>query len=276
MTGRYNYRTGAIDTFLGRALMYPDEVTIAQLLGGARLSHGHFRQVAPRRQLSPAAHRPRVPRGARPPRRRTLPALGPARRQQLYQPDPRPQRPRGEDRGLLHRRLYRRGAQVHQGEPRPPLVRLPRDQRAHIPLHVPDRYAEPYRKMGLGENTARLYGMIANIDENLGRLLAKLKELNLEENTIVISCRTTAPTPSPATEGSPCASTPGCRRQRLGLRGRHAGAVLHPLAGPARGRAERSTPWPPTSISCRLSSMPAACPSPRASSSTAFDLRAIR
>ena len=31
MTGRYNYRTGAIDTYLGRALMYPDEVTMAEI-----------------------------------------------------------------------------------------------------------------------------------------------------------------------------------------------------------------------------------------------------
>lgn len=32
MTGRYNYRTRAIDTFVGRAMMDPAEVTIAELL----------------------------------------------------------------------------------------------------------------------------------------------------------------------------------------------------------------------------------------------------
>src|SRR4051794_14364681 len=38
MTGRYNYRTGAVDTFLGRALMRPDEVTLAEMMrsGGYR------------------------------------------------------------------------------------------------------------------------------------------------------------------------------------------------------------------------------------------------
>src|SRR5262249_58390318 len=35
MTGRYNYRTGVVDTFLGRSMMYPDEVTLAEMLGGA-------------------------------------------------------------------------------------------------------------------------------------------------------------------------------------------------------------------------------------------------
>ena len=29
LTGRYNYRTGIVDTFQGRSLMHPDEVTLA-------------------------------------------------------------------------------------------------------------------------------------------------------------------------------------------------------------------------------------------------------
>src|SRR6266853_1880223 len=32
MTGRYNYRTGVIDTFVGRSLMHGDEVTLAEIL----------------------------------------------------------------------------------------------------------------------------------------------------------------------------------------------------------------------------------------------------
>ena len=38
MTGRYNYRTGVVDTFLGRSLMHPDETTLAEMLsaGGCR------------------------------------------------------------------------------------------------------------------------------------------------------------------------------------------------------------------------------------------------
>jgi arylsulfatase/arylsulfatase A len=42
MTGRYNYRTGAVDTHLGRALMYPDELTIAEILGSAGYRTGIF------------------------------------------------------------------------------------------------------------------------------------------------------------------------------------------------------------------------------------------
>ena len=35
MTGRYNYRTRAIDTYVGRAMMEPAEVTIAEALRAA-------------------------------------------------------------------------------------------------------------------------------------------------------------------------------------------------------------------------------------------------
>jgi arylsulfatase len=36
------------------------------------------------------------------------------------------------------------------------------------------------------ENAAKFFGMIANIDDNVGRLLAKLKEWGIEEETLVI------------------------------------------------------------------------------------------
>src|SRR3954452_6310298 len=40
LTGRYNYRTGVVDTFLGRSLMWLDEVTIAEMLGVAGYKTG--------------------------------------------------------------------------------------------------------------------------------------------------------------------------------------------------------------------------------------------
>lgn len=55
---------------------------------------------------------------------------------------------------------------------------------AHGPLWVPDKYREPYRS--LPNDVASFFGMIANIDENMGRLDAMLKETGLRDNTIVI------------------------------------------------------------------------------------------
>ncbi|GGF36201.1 arylsulfatase [Echinicola rosea] len=58
----------------------------------------------------------------------------------------------------------------------------------HSPHIVADEYADPYRDLEeKGEIVnANFYGMIANIDENMGKLEAFLKEEGLYENTIVI------------------------------------------------------------------------------------------
>lgn len=57
----------------------------------------------------------------------------------------------------------------------------------HSPLIVEDRYAEPYRELaGKAFLSAEFYGMIANIDENFGRLVAFLEESGLAENTILV------------------------------------------------------------------------------------------
>ena len=42
MTGRYNYRTGVTDTFLGRSLMHPDETTLAEMLAAGGYRTGIF------------------------------------------------------------------------------------------------------------------------------------------------------------------------------------------------------------------------------------------
>jgi len=53
----------------------------------------------------------------------------------------------------------------------------------HGPLFVPPQYAEPYKKPGV---PADFFGMIANLDENIGRLMAMLDETGLADNTILI------------------------------------------------------------------------------------------
>ena len=56
----------------------------------------------------------------------------------------------------------------------------------HAPFIVPERYAAPYKAQGMAADRANFYGMIANFDENMGRLFRRLKELDLNENTIII------------------------------------------------------------------------------------------
>ncbi len=53
----------------------------------------------------------------------------------------------------------------------------------HTPHFVPPEYAQPYKQPRV---PAEFFGMIANIDENMGRLMTMLDETGLAENTILI------------------------------------------------------------------------------------------
>ena len=57
----------------------------------------------------------------------------------------------------------------------------------HVPDVCADKYSAPYEGMHEGKTIpSKFYGMIANLDENLGRLEAFLGERELRDNTIVI------------------------------------------------------------------------------------------
>ena len=142
LTGRYNYRTGAIDTFLGRSTMVTEEVTLAEMLATAGYRTGIFGKWH----------------------------LG----------DNYPSRP--GDQGFAESLVHRGGGIGQASDPPGNSYFDP----ALLPLQVPQEYHRRYQGMGLDEDTAKLYGMVANIDDNLGRLFAKLQELKLDESTIVV------------------------------------------------------------------------------------------
>jgi arylsulfatase A-like enzyme len=61
----------------------------------------------------------------------------------------------------------------------------------HRPNKVPKKYSEPYEKWRNESKQGDLinpdfYGQIANVDENLGKLVAHLKSLKLDDNTLLI------------------------------------------------------------------------------------------
>ena len=73
---------------------------------------------------------------------------------------------------------------IEQNKDRPFFCYLPTNA-PHGPFLVSEKYKKPYAGNPKVPNVA-FYGMIANIDENMGRLTAKLKALDLEDNTILI------------------------------------------------------------------------------------------
>ena len=54
----------------------------------------------------------------------------------------------------------------------------------HAPLNVPEKYETMYQ--GQPANVAKFFGMVTNIDENVGELLQKLKGWGIENDTLVI------------------------------------------------------------------------------------------
>ena len=56
----------------------------------------------------------------------------------------------------------------------------------HGPFHCPDKYWKPYAAKGLSDREAIFYGMIANVDENVGAMRKWLERKGLTESTIFI------------------------------------------------------------------------------------------
>ncbi len=185
MTGRYNYRTGIVDTFLGRSLMYPDEVTIAEVLGDAGYRTGifgkwHLGDNYPMRAMDQGFQEALVLKGG---------GIGQA------------SDPPGSsyfDPILFHNGVQKKYTGyctdvyfneamrwIEADRSKPYFAYLPTNA-PHSPLQVDDKYADPFRAKGLHDETARVYGMVKNIDDNLGNLLAMLKRTNQERDTIVM------------------------------------------------------------------------------------------
>ncbi len=55
----------------------------------------------------------------------------------------------------------------------------------HAPLAAPEEFVAPFRGK-VDEEEAKFLGMVANLDYNLGRLMAHLRERKLDENTILV------------------------------------------------------------------------------------------
>ena len=211
LTGRYYYRTGVTDTYLGRAMMRSGEQTIAETLrsGGYKTSifgKWHLGDNYPMRAMDQGFDESIVHNGggigqpADPPGNSYFnPILqhnGKSKRYDGYCMD-----------------VYTDVAInfIKQNKEKPFFVYLATNT-PHGPLQIADKYADPYRKMGLTEKTSRLYGMVSNIDDNFGRLLAKIRELGIEDNTVVIFM----------SDNGPCPSTIEKDRFMDGLRGQKA------------------------------------------------------
>ncbi len=97
---------------------------------------------------------------------------------------------------------------VERNRNRPFFLYLPTNA-PHDPFIVDERYSAPYRKMGVPERTAAFYGMIENIDENLGKLLSRLNRLGLAEDTVFLFMTDNGTSAGVPRKGTDPASWPG-------------------------------------------------------------------
>ncbi len=84
---------------------------------------------------------------------------------------------------------------IHKNKEQPFFCYLPTNI-PHAPLRVDKKYSDPYRTtFGISDRLANYYGMIAEFDEQLGRLMKEIKLMGLEENTIVVFMSDNGPCP---------------------------------------------------------------------------------
>jgi arylsulfatase A-like enzyme len=187
MTGRWHLRTGAIDTYKGRSMMAPDEITLAECLSDADYATGlfgkwHLGDNYPLRPHDRGFDEALYHQGGG-----------------LCQPAGKP----GEsywDPLLWHNGDPERGKgfctdvytdaaieflEEHAGS-EDPFFAYVASNAPHTPLQAPDDAAAPYLEAGYSEDRARFYGMVSNISKNVGRLLGTLERAGVADETIVI------------------------------------------------------------------------------------------
>lgn len=204
LTGRHPQRTGAFDTYIGRSMLHHDEITLGQMFKSAGYDTGmfgkwHLGDCYPMRPCD-----------------------------------------KGYDESLWHRGgglrqygnvdffekadgyfdpLLTRNAELEQSKgyctdvftdatldwikARPagkPWFAYVGFNAPHCPFDIGPEWVEPISK-DLPENWRKLYGMVANIDYNVGKLLDTLDQLGQAENTIVVFTSDHGQCPSSLHEG---------------------------------------------------------------------------
>jgi arylsulfatase A-like enzyme len=192
MTGRWHLRTRVRDTYCGRSIIDPRERTLAQILAAAGYRCGHFGKwhlgdCYPSRSIDLGFHESVAHLSGGIGQPGDYPANhfreSTSYTDPLLQVDGVPRPGTGYCTDLFTDRAI---DFITRNQARPFFCHLAFNA-PHHPFQVPAQWAAPYRARGdLPENWAALYGMVANIDHNVGRLRSALAGLGLAEDTVVV------------------------------------------------------------------------------------------
>ncbi len=186
MTGRYYYRTGITDTYKGQAVMDPRERTLAEMFREGGYATGifgkwHLGDSYPTRPIDKGFSEALVHLGGGL-RQPSAPEGGGDYFDPMLLRNGRWERAKGYCTDIFANETI---AFIERHQSRPFFAYVPTNA-PHDPYLVDQKYAKTYRDAGLPEKVANIYGMLENIDENVGRILQRLDELKLADNTIFI------------------------------------------------------------------------------------------
>ena len=184
MTGRYHYRTGVIHTSRGGAKMHGDEVTLAERLRDAgyrtaMFGKWHLGDNFPMRPIDQGFEQALWHKSG---------GIGqsPDAPNSYFDPNLWRNGEREQARGYCTDVFFREAMDFISGHRDEPFFVYIPTNAPHTPLEIADEYWKPYADAGLDETTARVYGMVENIDVNLRLLTERLTELGLDKRTHVL------------------------------------------------------------------------------------------
>ncbi len=185
MTGRYSTRTGVWHTVMGRSLMYADEVTMADVFNRAGyrtaiFGKWHLGDNYPMRPQDRGFQEALVIGGGGD--GQTPDYWGNDYFDDTYAHNGVPEKFAGYCTDVFFDQALKF---IGENRTRPFFAYLATNA-PHAPFNVAEKYRRPYTEQGVPPPMDAFYGMIGNIDENVGRLIARLQELGLAENTILI------------------------------------------------------------------------------------------
>ncbi|MGH9328387.1 MAG: arylsulfatase [Terriglobia bacterium] len=214
MTGRYNYRTAIVDTSTGLSMMRPNELTMAEILrkSGYRtgiFSKWHLGDHYPLRPIDRGFDESLICKDA------IVAGIANAPGNSLFSPVLYHNENPVKTHGYITDISFNAALEfIEASRGRPFFVYLATNV-VHTPLQVAPHYSDPFKAMGFDEYTSKLYGEMVNLDENVGRLRARLAQLGLAKNTIIMYTVDNGPIGPHGVDNVPN----GAQRYNLGLRG---------------------------------------------------------
>jgi arylsulfatase A-like enzyme len=177
LTGRYHQRTGVRSVTNGYETMNPEEITLAEVLAEAGYQTGLFGK------WHLGEHYPSVPHAQG---FQKYIGFRTGHFDNYFDPTLEHNGQPYPTRGYISDVLADEAIRFMKSSGEKPFFCYVPFNAPHTPLDVPEAYLKKYQNKGLNDRVTRIYAMMENLDDNIGRILNHLKASKLDQNTIVV------------------------------------------------------------------------------------------